>query len=49
MCAAVTEGYWVSTVQIKIPRDGLGVVMVRSFISISLFRNAHVMFFLLVA
>lgn len=46
VCAAVTEGYWVNTVQIKIPRDGLGVVMVRSFISIPLFLNVHVMFFI---
>ena len=33
VCAAVTEGYWVSTVQVKIPRDGLGVVMVCNFTS----------------
>lgn len=28
VCAAVSEGYWVSTVQVKIPRNGMGVVMV---------------------
>lgn len=28
-CAAVGEEYWVSTVQIKIPSDGMNVVMVR--------------------
>ena len=29
VCAAVAEGYWVSTVRIQIPKDGMGVVMVR--------------------
>jgi len=29
VCAAVAEGYWVSTAQVKISRSGLGVVMVR--------------------
>jgi hypothetical protein len=34
VCAAVTEGYWVSTVQVKIPANGLGVVMVRELLAV---------------
>ena len=29
VCAAVAEGYWVSSVEVKIPKGGMGVVMVR--------------------
>ncbi len=30
VCAAIVEGYWTMTAEIKIPRDGLGTLMVRS-------------------
>lgn len=29
VCAAMAEGYWVLTVQVQIPKNGMGVVMVR--------------------
>ncbi|KIM71348.1 hypothetical protein PILCRDRAFT_54875, partial [Piloderma croceum F 1598] len=43
VCAAVAEGYWVSTVQIQIPKDGMGVVMWHDV----LWAYRHILFLIL--
>jgi len=43
VCAAVAEGFWVTTVQVKIPRSGLGVVMWHDV----LWTYRHILFLIL--